>query len=256
MAQPAKVKEAYHAYNAAARELIDYTKEIRASGEWTYKGMESAPTAEEKAAGKQPTAEEQSAKKFYDRYSSFFEDYSGPNWWFFMVMIGEKLLVAIITPSLGAGTGIAQPLLLALVQCTYLGLLCWRRPFAKHADNVNHILTKINHVLVHFAFLGGAASMVSAGYDNVAEIAEGVASFVTFMQMTGTLHLLAVLAYGIYINMKPGTFSKVLPCLKRFSAPPPADAKEKGGGVHLSRREEWGSARLASGMAKSDVGNA
>jgi hypothetical protein len=127
-----------------------------------------------------------------------FEDYSGRNWWFFIVILAEKFLVAIITPAFSAASGAAQPTLLLLLQCTYLGLLVWRQPFIRYMDNVHHIITKANHVMVYLAFFGVSVSQTNETVD----YAEAVANFVMAMQMISTIHLMCVQMYDMYQQNK------------------------------------------------------
>ena len=227
--QPAKLAAAYTAYKETRKELAEFQTELTTKGEWVVKDVGETKAGEDEVAkshasgkadsgklehefavkdakAKKVLEEKKSAKRFINKYGHFFEDYDGPNWWFFFVVLSEKLLVAIVTPAFSAATLFpgAQVSILLAVQIVYLVLLIWRRPFVSHMDNVHNIITKANHVLVYCSFFAGTMNMMSSGENEVAQSASSVATFATTFQMLGTLHLMVVQASGIYSSIPKG----------------------------------------------------
>ncbi len=81
--------------------------------------------------------------------------------------------------------------------------------------------------------------MVSAGFDEVADKLDDIATFATSMQVIGTLHLLTILVYGMYANFPPGLSTWLCSlCLGGGSLANRALKEHRSeGGVHLSRVE-------------------
>ena len=146
-----------------------------------------------------------------------------------MIVIAEKLLLAIITPALSGGSGAAQPTLLLLVELSYLLVLVWRRPFTRYLDNINHIITKSNHVLVHFAFFAKSVSQVQSAVLEELHDSDVVAAFVTTMQVLGTLHLMFVQVLNIYNTVPKGTMDGIIKLLfpGRAQRPKVVDVKNE-----------------------------
>ena len=221
--QLGKLRDAYQAYKEAKAELAEYKKEIGAVGEWvqaaecaaepdTFDETTKEAHVVDKSTGMRGTKldEEKAAASlsFMDRQGHFFEEFIGSDWWFFAAVLSEKLLVAIITPSFSETTIFpgAQVTLLLIVEAAYTALLIWRRPFTRHMDNIHHIMTKSNHVLVHFAIFVSAMKLAAESEDEVAQEASSeLVNFVTTMQMLGTAHLLLLQVASVYSMIPNGT---------------------------------------------------
>jgi hypothetical protein len=172
------------------------------------------------------------AKSFMDQQGHFFEEFTRSNWWFFAAVLSEKLLVAIITPSFSEATIFpgAQVTLLFVVEAAYTALLIWRLPFTRYMDNVHHIITKSNHVVVHFVFFVSAMKLAADSEDKVAQEASSeLVNFVTSMQMLETAHLMLVQASHVYSMVPNGTLRGIGQLCMNIRAQRPSKAFAPGG---------------------------
>ncbi|KAH8675866.1 hypothetical protein BX600DRAFT_432413 [Xylariales sp. PMI_506] len=85
-------------------------------------------------------------KKFWVKYSLFYESYKRDYWWTFVPVIVYLLAKGCIL-ALGDGYGMAQTIAQLVLEALMLVLLIWSRPYERKSGNVVNILIQVIRVL-------------------------------------------------------------------------------------------------------------